>query len=473
MTGAPTLATACAALPPEGAVACDPAEPASRLEMAPTLATACAALPPEGAVACDPAEPASRLDLPGASDLGQLPWELFICRACGLIYDEEKGDADSGLAAGTRFADIPDDWACPLCGVTKSDFEPYIMEAPARSTRRTATSRSASSRRGAGTLIIGAGRAGWQMAEALRARDTSMPITMVTTCNGDVYDKPMLSVAMSRGIRPDKLPRETGAAAALRLNISLLPHTGAIRITPASRQLRTTRGTLRYSKLVLAHGAEARLPAQFPPALCWRINHLQAYARFRAALGEVPQRVAVVGAGLIGSELANDLALAGHEVVMLDIATRPLAAILTEDQSAQLLAAWSSLPIRFIGGVQVVNINAGAGGKVINTLCGQVFTAHHIIVAAGLQTPQRLAASAGLAWANGIAVDAETLATSADGIYALGDCISVDGQVSRYIEPIARQAKTIAGEITGKSDSPYRQRSVPLRIKTSSLPFTL
>ncbi len=60
-------------------------------------------------------------DAAPAADSG---WMLFICRACGLIYDEAKGDADSGLAPGTRFADIPDDWACPLCGVTKSDFEP-------------------------------------------------------------------------------------------------------------------------------------------------------------------------------------------------------------------------------------------------------------------------------------------------------------------------------------------------------------
>ena len=52
-------------------------------------------------------------------------WRQFICKACGLIYDEAEGDADSGIAPGTRFDDIPDDWACPLCGVTKADFEPY------------------------------------------------------------------------------------------------------------------------------------------------------------------------------------------------------------------------------------------------------------------------------------------------------------------------------------------------------------
>ncbi|MDP2092844.1 MAG: rubredoxin, partial [Hydrogenophaga sp.] len=49
------------------------------------------------------------------------PFRQYICDACGYIYDEAVGDADSGLAAGTRFEDIPDDWYCPLCGVTKSD----------------------------------------------------------------------------------------------------------------------------------------------------------------------------------------------------------------------------------------------------------------------------------------------------------------------------------------------------------------
>ena len=57
--------------------------------------------------------------------LGAPAFNKYICHACGYIYDEAEGDPDSGLAAGTRFEDIPEDWACPLCGVTKSDFEPY------------------------------------------------------------------------------------------------------------------------------------------------------------------------------------------------------------------------------------------------------------------------------------------------------------------------------------------------------------
>ena len=46
-------------------------------------------------------------------------WECLIC---GYIYDEECGDLDGGIAPGTRWEDIPDDWLCPDCGAGKADF---------------------------------------------------------------------------------------------------------------------------------------------------------------------------------------------------------------------------------------------------------------------------------------------------------------------------------------------------------------
>ncbi|RYX96614.1 MAG: rubredoxin [Comamonadaceae bacterium] len=423
------------------------------------------------------------------TDTSGLPWELFICRACGLVYDEAKGDEDSGLAAGTRFADIPDDWACPLCGVTKGDFEPYIYEDVRTTSGHAAPPhrKAGTARHDSGTVIVGAGRAGWQMAQSLRARDPAMRITLVSACNADVYDKPMLSVAMSRGISAGELPRETGTAAAARLGVRLIAGTHAVRILPASRQLRTSRGTLRYKNLVLAHGAEARSLPQFPASLCWRINHLEAYAKFRTALesrGGMAQRIAIAGAGLIGSELANDLALAGHDVTLLDVQVRPLAACLSEAQSADLLRAWSSLPLTFVGGVTVHGVEKVFGQRAgdgvapssalqITTDCGRIFTVDQVVVAAGLQTPGRLADSAGLAWKNGIAVQPDTLATSAEGVYALGDCISIDGKVSRYIEPIARQAHTLTAAIAGDAAAPFAPAQVPVRVKTSSCPFTV
>ena len=47
----------------------------------------------------------------------------YVCTVCNWIYDPAVGDPDSGIAPGTPFEAIPDDWACPLCGVTKEDFE--------------------------------------------------------------------------------------------------------------------------------------------------------------------------------------------------------------------------------------------------------------------------------------------------------------------------------------------------------------
>ncbi len=48
----------------------------------------------------------------------------YRCVVCGYIYDPAEGDPDSGIAPGTPFEQIPDDWVCPVCGVTKDDFEP-------------------------------------------------------------------------------------------------------------------------------------------------------------------------------------------------------------------------------------------------------------------------------------------------------------------------------------------------------------
>lgn len=46
----------------------------------------------------------------------------YQCKVCGFIYDPEEGDPDSGIIPGTAFEDIPDDWTCPICGVSKKDF---------------------------------------------------------------------------------------------------------------------------------------------------------------------------------------------------------------------------------------------------------------------------------------------------------------------------------------------------------------
>jgi len=54
--------------------------------------------------------------------------QKYICTVCDYIYDPEVGDADSGIAPGTAFEDLPEDWECPDCRVSKEDFKIYIEE---------------------------------------------------------------------------------------------------------------------------------------------------------------------------------------------------------------------------------------------------------------------------------------------------------------------------------------------------------
>ena len=49
--------------------------------------------------------------------------DKYVCSICGYVYDPEQGDPDNGVAPGTKWEDVPEDWECPVCGAAKEDFE--------------------------------------------------------------------------------------------------------------------------------------------------------------------------------------------------------------------------------------------------------------------------------------------------------------------------------------------------------------
>lgn len=395
-------------------------------------------------------------------------WKQFICRACGLIYDEELGDPDSGLAPGTRFEDIPDDWECPLCGVTKVDFEPFVQREAAPSCAPVGITQEP------GIVIVGAGLAGWAAVEAIRALDAQTPITLISACVGNLYHKPELSVALSRGMTADAMVRESANDAAMRLSVKLYTETFVVGLATGSHQLRTTRGTLKYSKLILAQGAKPILPPEFPPHLCWRVNDLAGWSGLQVQLGRKPQRVAIVGAGMIGCEMAEDFAKAGHKVTLIDRQSLPLGGLLPTQAAERLKTNQLKCGIDYIGDVQVKTItDLGAGVKSISTACGVVIEVDHIVTAIGLATESRLARTAGLEFERGIKVNPATLQTSAPDVFALGDCVSLDGMACRFIEPIAKQARAIAHVALGIPGDAYVHAQPIIRLKTRSLPIEI
>ncbi len=405
------------------------------------------------------------------------PWRRFICRACGYLYDERDGDPDGGLVPGTRYEDIPDDWACPLCGVSKQDFDPYEGPSSGPVSARPVAHIPSVSRGRKGVVIVGGGLAGWSAARALRAKDPDVPITLIAADTADVYPKPALSLAFGNGKSAGTLITSYGADVADDLSVRLVPRVFATAIDASRRRLRTTRGNFDYDALVLAMGARPVEAKTLPSDLCWRINALDTWSRLQAVLADGPARITVVGAGLVGCELADDLAHAGHAVTVLDPAERPLAAWARIDESRRPLDGWRRLGMRFMPASSIVRVERRSiGGRstvVIHCTDGAFHDADVVIAAIGLCLDTRLARSAGLAVDTGIAVDAATMATSVAGIYATGDCVSIDGKPCRFIEPIARQADALADAILGRPPATTAHKAPVIRLKTRSTPMTL
>jgi rubredoxin---NAD+ reductase len=404
----------------------------------------------------------------------------FLCKACGLIYDEAVGDPDSGLAAGTRFEDIPDDWMCPICGVGKGDFEICLADLKIR--RQLAPNYLPLSRQQKPIVIAGAGIAGWSVAQSLRDYGYEGQIVMISACSGDRYHKPQISVACASGKSPDDLITETAQVAARRLNVSLLCGRWISSISSVSKTVRTSHGSLQYSHLILALGARPRTVPIAIAQYCWQINQLDDYARLIHKLDSLGRvgTVVVIGGGLVGIELADDLTQLGHHLTVLEVEPRPLAHVATVSQSSALLKALEHNGVAVQTNTEVRDIQVNSnGGFLLETVSrtspetSSTIKADIVIAALGLQTDSRLATHSGIAFDQGFIVDPSSMQTSSKLIYALGDCASVNGQVQRYIEPISRQARAITCNILDLEACPFEIGSVPVRLKSRSLPMTL
>jgi len=219
----------------------------------------------------------------------------------------------------------------------------------------------------AGIVIIGAGLAGWHVIDAIRAKDKNIPITLITADNGDRYHKPMLTMAISQQKNAEDLVRATGSDAAEAANINLLANTQVTDIDPTSQTVQlisalrsdpvyTNYATISYDKLVLAMGAHPIFPKSLPEDLVWHVNHIERFGQLQEKLAAGSQRVAIVGAGMVGTEIAEDLLKAGHEVTLIDLNDAPLSQMLPPQATARIAKAVQSQGIHFLGGYQVSNV---------------------------------------------------------------------------------------------------------------------
>ncbi|MEW6677972.1 MAG: FAD-dependent oxidoreductase [Pseudomonadota bacterium] len=319
-------------------------------------------------------------------------------------------------------------------------------------------------------VIIGAGLAGYTLAKELRKLAPDLPITLVTADSGALYSKPMLSNALAQGQAPEALVQASAAQQAEKLGITVLPHCPVKAIHREIRQLDTACGPLAYSRLVLALGARPRrLVADGAEALP-AVNHLDDYASFRQGLAP-GARVIILGAGLVGCEFANDLAATGHAVTLVEAAERPLARVLPAALSQRLQTSLAALGVAWHCGSQVKSVTPAGSGWQVKLADGSVLEGDGVLSAIGLEPETALAQAAGLAVGQGIQVD-RTLATCDPDIYALGDCVEVEGLVLPYVLPLMQQARSLAATLAG---TPTRMSlpALPVAVKTPACPLVV
>jgi 3-phenylpropionate/trans-cinnamate dioxygenase ferredoxin reductase component len=257
-------------------------------------------------------------------------------------------------------------------------------------------------------VIAGAGLAGWRSAEELRARGYAGGITVIGAERRMPYDRPPLTKKFMTGETNDT--SLAADVAALDVEVRL----GETAIGLGDGVLRTDGRDHDFGALVLATGATpVRLPGRGPQRVLRTFDDALA---LRAAL-RPGTRLAVVGAGWIGAELATAAARRGCHVTVVEAATAPLATALGAEVGAKTVPWYQASGVDLRLGQPVDSVEPGG----LALPGGGWLPADEVVTAVGVRPAVDWLADSGVALDNGVAVDAR-LRSSLAGVYAAGDC---------------------------------------------------
>lgn len=325
-------------------------------------------------------------------------------------------------------------------------------------------------------VIIGSGLAGYNVARELRKADANVPIVVVSRDHAGFYSKPMLSNALAGKKTAATLVMKSAEKMSEDIKGRVIANSTATGIDTQARTVTLASGeVLAYRDLVLALGADPiRLPLQGDAAdTVLSVNDLDDFARFADALdtaagGQPVKRVAILGAGLIGCEFANDLLHRGIEPTVLDLADRALARLLPAEASARLQDKLQAGGTTFRFGVGVHSVDQANDGLKLTLSDGSTMQTDLVLSAIGLKPRTHLATEAGVLTGRGVMVNRE-LATNVPHVYAVGDCAEVDGHLLPYVLPLMAQARALATTLAGKP-TPVSYPAMPVVVKTPAWP---
>ncbi|HRB28681.1 MAG TPA: FAD-dependent oxidoreductase [Nitrosomonas sp.] len=317
-------------------------------------------------------------------------------------------------------------------------------------------------------VIVGSGLAGYAVARELRKLNTAIPITLLSADHGGFYSKPMLSNVLSTGKDPASLLTGNTEKMRSQLKIDIRPNHCVTTINVARNVIQSTNGEdVSYDQLILAIGADQiRLPMQGDAVgKIYTVNDLDDYQTFYTALAE-KKCVSIIGAGLIGCEFANDLAIAGYRVHVIDISLEPLGRLLPPEAGAFFRHKLEAAGVMFHLNTSVHSVNQTEQTIRITLKNGEEIESDLVLSAVGLKPRTELAEAAGLPVNRGIIVN-RFLQTQANNIYALGDCAEVAGKFLPFVMPITHAARALAATLAG-NPTPVCYPAMPILVKTPS-----
>ncbi len=202
------------------------------------------------------------------------------------------------------------------------------------------------------------------------------------------------------------------------------------------------------------------------------INDLLDYDDFRARLKKTDaKKVFIIGAGLIGSEFANDLLNGGFSVEAVDPLAHNLASLLPEKAGLAVQRSLEKAGARFHFGTVAESIDHHGDGVRISLANGDHIDADIVVSAVGVRPRIHLAAASGINVNRGILAD-RLLATNAPNVYTLGDCAEVEGHVLYYVAPLMAAARALAKTLAGVPTEVVYP-AMPVAIKTPACPVVV
>jgi NAD(P)H-nitrite reductase large subunit len=312
-------------------------------------------------------------------------------------------------------------------------------------------------------VIVGSGIAGVTFAEKYRALSPDTEIVLVTAEHDGYYSRPLLS----RGFTKTDIEQSIILKSFAKLRENGIDVIAGSEVSAIDRNTKTIaidgpgqEKSLAYDRLILAQGSAAFVPPPFRPFenlfFCLNsLTDLKALRKFRQPFLNQNKHPhwAVIGGGLIGCEVASDLAVAGDKVTIYHMMDRLMERQLVAEDSAALLGVLQASGVDVLLEQSVQGFAEEDGKVCVITDVTTEFDA--LIVACGFKPRTELAHQAGLDVGRGIKVN-DYLQTSDEAIFALGDVAELpDGKLCAFILPIRSQALWLASYLAGQEQAAW------------------